>query len=471
MQRRQPVHPDTDALAGWIRGTLRAGRDRARRRAADDGGLRFAFYGRISTDYFSDRASSSAWQRAFAVDVIAGHGTIVAEFFDIGFSRRLDWPDRPQAAALLAEMATPGRRFDAIVVGEFERAFCGDQFTRMAPLFDRHRIQVWLPEVNGPINAGDPTHAALMMLLGAQSKREVLRSRYRVTAAMSAQASQQGRHLGGRPPYGYRLVDAGPHPNRAHAAWGRRLHRLDPDPATERHVRWMFAQRLAGHSTASIARMLNNRGVPCPSRVDPNRNPHRSGAGWTLRTVAAILGNPRYTGRQVWNRQRADRDLVGAGEDVLGCTTVHRWNAAQKWVISATPAHPALVSEEDFVAAQAVNAVSEPHTDEIHTYLLVGLLRCRICNRVLDSHWTYRSPAYRCRHGHTSARPATPDRPKNVYVRQDVAIAFAATQLGRAGEPAEAIADRLRTVEIVIICSPDGLTLERPPAQPRLDRR
>ena len=345
MQRRQPVHPDTDVLAEWIRGTQHAGRDRARRRAADDGGLRFAFYGRISTDYFQDRASSSAWQRAFAVDVVAGHGTIVAEFFDIGFSRRLDWPDRPQAAALLAEMATPGRRFDAIVVGEFERAFYGDQFTRMAPLFDRHRIQVWLPEVNGPINAGDPTHAALMMLLGAQSKREVLRSRYRVTAAMSAQASQQGRHLGGRPPYGYRLVDAGPHPNRAHAEWGRRLHRLDPDPATERHVRWMFAQRLAGHSTASIARILNNRGVPCPSRVDPNRNPHRSGAGWTLRTVAAILGNPRYTGRQVWNRQRADRDLVGAGEDVLGCTTVHRWNAAQKWVISATPAHPALVSE------------------------------------------------------------------------------------------------------------------------------
>jgi len=27
---------------------------------------------------------------------------------------------------------------------------------------------------------------------------------------------------------------------------------------------------------------------------------------WTLGTVAAILGNPRYTGRQVWNRQEFD---------------------------------------------------------------------------------------------------------------------------------------------------------------------
>ena len=67
----------------------------------------------------------------------------------------------------------------------------------------------------------------------------------------------------------------------------------------------MFAQRLAGHSVARITRALNDAGIPCPSAADPKRNPHRTGAGWTLRTVAAILANPRYTGRQVWNRQRS----------------------------------------------------------------------------------------------------------------------------------------------------------------------
>ncbi|WP_255544484.1 recombinase family protein [Micromonospora sp. ATA51] len=102
----------------------------------------------------------------------------------------------------------------------------------------------------------------------------------------------QGRHLGGRPPYGYRLVDAGPHPNRAHAAWGRRLQRLEPDPATAPHVRWIFERRLAGRSVASIARALNDNGLPCPSGADPARNRHRSGQRWMLTTVAAILGNP-----------------------------------------------------------------------------------------------------------------------------------------------------------------------------------
>src|ERR1700756_1959171 len=76
----------------------------------------------------------------------------------------------------------------------------------------------------------------------------------------------------------------------------------------------MFAQRLAGHILARIPRALNDAGIPCPSAADRGRNPHRTGAAWTLRTVAAILANPRYTGRQVWNRQRTDS---GSQEKVL----------------------------------------------------------------------------------------------------------------------------------------------------------
>jgi hypothetical protein len=78
-------------------------------------------------------------------------------------------------------------------------------------------VQLWLPKLNGPYDAHDPTHQALTMVLGAQSRREVLRCRFRVLAAMTTQVRDQGRYLGGPPPYGYRLVDAGPHPTAAHA--------------------------------------------------------------------------------------------------------------------------------------------------------------------------------------------------------------------------------------------------------------
>ncbi|MEU4675052.1 hypothetical protein AB0F91_45705 [Amycolatopsis sp. NPDC023774] len=180
-------------------------------------GLRFAFYGRMSTAEFQDRNTSSGWQREAAEETIRGKGLIVAEYFDAGCSRRLQWQDRPAAARLLAAAQHPEPEFDAIVVGEYERAFYGDQFSAVLATLSKHGVQMWLPETSGPVDVDSPVHQALMLLLGSQSRREVLRARHRVLAAMHTQTCVQGRFLGGRPPYGYRLADAGPHPNPAHA--------------------------------------------------------------------------------------------------------------------------------------------------------------------------------------------------------------------------------------------------------------
>jgi site-specific DNA recombinase len=72
---------------------------------------------------------------------------------------------------------------------------------------------------------------------------------------------------------------------------------------------------------ARITRALNDAGVPCPSAADPEQNRHRTGAAWTLRTVATILGNPRHTGRQVRNRQRTDSELADPANTALGRRT------------------------------------------------------------------------------------------------------------------------------------------------------
>jgi hypothetical protein len=246
------------------------------------------------------------------------------------------------------------------VIGEYERAFYGNQYASMAPLFEHYGIGLWMPEVGGRVDWHAEDHEQTMVALGLSSKREITRTRIRVRTAMAAQTREQGWYLGGRPPYGYQLGDAGPHPNKAHAAWGRRAHRLEPDPAAAPVVAWMFAQRLAGQSAARITQALNDAGVPCPSAADPARNPHRTGAAWTLRTVAAILANPRYTGRQVWNRQRTDFDLADPADTALGHRQVQRWNLPEGWVISKRPAHPALVSEADFIAAQDTAAPRGP---------------------------------------------------------------------------------------------------------------
>lgn len=209
-----------EALGTWVRTHgERLPRQRGHRQGVPVR-RRFAFYGRISTDGYQDPDSSHEWQRRAAVEFLADRGVIVAEYFDIGHSRLEEWPDRPQAAALLGAVVDPHRGFEVIVVGEYERAFCGSQLLRLMPLLERHGVQLWLPELDGPFRTTDVEHRATIRALGAYSCREILRARFRTSSAMHAQARLQGRNLGGRPPFGYRLVDAGPHPNAAHAKWG-----------------------------------------------------------------------------------------------------------------------------------------------------------------------------------------------------------------------------------------------------------
>ena len=461
-----------DTLEAWAKAT---GRSRAA--SPGCGGLRFAFYGRVSTEDWQDPVTSRARQRDQAAALVAGHGRIAAEFFDVGYSRTLAWARRPQAAALVAALADPDRGWDAIVIGEYERAFYGNQYASMAPLFEHYGVSLWMPEVGGRVDWHAEDHEQTMLALGLSSKREITRTRIRVRTAMATQTREQGRYLGGRPPYGYRLADAGPHPNKVYASWGRRAHRLEPDPATAPVVAWMFAQRLAGHSAARITRALNDAGIPCPSAADPKRNPHRTGTAWTLRTVAAILANPRYTGRQVWNRQRTEFDLVDPANTGLGHRQVQRWNLPTGWVISARPAHPAIISEADYIAAQQASAPRGP-AGPATRYLLAGLLACGTCGRRLESAWSNGKPAYRCRHGYTRATGPNPGRPANLHVREDQIVPrLAALAILRAdgshslvgGEqtsaeitpPAQAadLIDHLRISDITLIYDPATRTL------------
>jgi site-specific DNA recombinase len=41
----------------------------------------------------------------------------------------------------------------------------------------------------------------------------------------------------------------------------------------------------------------------------------------------------------------------------------------------------------------------------------------------MESAWSNGKPAYRCRHGHTSASRPDPGRPKNAYVREEIVLA------------------------------------------------
>ena len=257
--------------------------------------MRFAFYGRVSTEDQQDPEASRGWQLRRARSLIASvNGIIVEEFFDVGLSRSLPWKRRPEAARLLASIAGPDRMFDAVVIGEPQRAFYGNQFGLTFPVLTHFGVQLWVPEVGGVVDPGSEAHDMVMMLFGGMSKAERTRVQLRVKVAMADMAERTDRFLGGRPPYGYLLVDDGPHPNPAKAAAGQVAHRLEVDPLAAPVVQRIFRMYVEeGRSFRAIAQTLTDEGIPSPSAHDPGRNRHRDGRGWGLLRRRGHCRKPR----------------------------------------------------------------------------------------------------------------------------------------------------------------------------------
>jgi hypothetical protein len=110
-------------------------------------------------------------------------------------------------------------------------------------------------------------------------------------------------------------------------------------------------------------------------------------------------------------------------------------------------------------------------------YLLAGLICCGTCGRRLESSWSNGRPAYRCRHGYTSATQPDPARPENAYVREDQILPHLATlailptghehaqdQRGQASQftgPAQAaeLIDHLRSTGCTLTYDPRQRTL------------
>jgi site-specific DNA recombinase len=151
--------------------------------------MRCAFYGRVSTEDQQDPEASRNWQLDRSRQLIAPAGGVILEqFFDIGQSRSLPWKRRPEAARLLRALADPARGFEAVVIGEPQRAFHGNRLSLTFPIFGHHKVELWVPEVGGAIDPNSEAHDLVMTIFGGMSKGERTRIKTRVRSAMGSQA-------------------------------------------------------------------------------------------------------------------------------------------------------------------------------------------------------------------------------------------------------------------------------------------
>ena len=137
---------------------------------------------------------------------------------------------------------------------------------------------------------------------------------------------------------------------RARPPIGQRLRRLEPDPVAAPVVQRIFAEFIAGRGLYAIAEGLTRDGIPSPVRARPGAQPApaRQRWRWSKAAVRAILQNPRYTGRQVWNRQRTRRGAPRRrGRRARPRDRRCAGTTTSQWVWSEHQTHPAIIDCDD----------------------------------------------------------------------------------------------------------------------------
>ena len=177
---------------------------------------------------------------------------------------------------------------------------------------------------------------------------------------------RQGQYIGSFPPYGYRK-DPEDH------------NHLLVEPEAAQVVRQIFGWSLEGHGKQEIARMLNDHGIPNPTRYKREHgwfsgHPVSNDCGlWSKTTVWRILRNEMYAGVMLQGRRRKasykSETLIHVPQD-------------QWFRVEGT--HEAIIAPELFQSVQR-GLDLRTKTDgvgEIH--LLSGLVRCMDCGSTMS---------------------------------------------------------------------------------------
>lgn len=208
-----------------------------------------------------------------------------------------------------------------------------------------------LLSVEDNFDSSSPMGKFAMHMLLALGELELDRIRESWSTAQQL-AVERGVHVASRAPTGYRRGKDG------------RLESVKREAAVIAEV---FRGRASGSSYSELARLLERKKI-----VGPYGNEH-----WTTAAVAKLLGNRAYLGE------------------------------ARSGRFTKKSAHPAIVSEKEWEAAQRARSVAPLRSGE--GALLAGLLRCAGCRYVMKPDtMRHRDGSklriYRCRGDHAAGR-------------------------------------------------------------------
>lgn len=333
---------------------------------------RIAIYLRISQEDMdlksTDKPESQSItnQRNMLTDYVRHNfpGAELIEFCDDGWSGKNF--ERPSVKELLAQVKSGAIK--CIVVKDFSRfgrdylavgnyisrvfPFLGIRFISLGDGFDSIRPQ----DI-------DSLNTSFKTLIYDLYSRELSR---KVRSAKRRKA-EKGDWVSGFTPFGYIKDPAN-------------INHLIADPVSSKTVQYIFQMAVDGIGSLEITKRLNAEGVPTPML-------HKLDIGtcqrfmtcinednyWMQNTVAKIIRDERYTGKNIYGRRT--RDVIGDPHTLL--------TARDTWVV-VPQSHDVIISQEIYDRAQeTMRALREHKCTPRNDRPLRGKVYCGVCGHVM----------------------------------------------------------------------------------------
>jgi len=341
--------------------------------------MRAAIYARKSTEQtgVADEARSVTRQIEHAKAYALKKGWSVAEehvFIDDGISGA-EFERRPGFQRLLTSLK-PHPLFQHLVVMDESRL--GRESIEVSSLLKRISVAGVVTHCyldDKAVQLDTPTDKVMLALRGFTDESQRTQGAQRTHDAMLRKA-RAGHVTGGRV-YGYDnieilsgLLDAYGRPRRDHVE--RRIN--DGQAAV---VKQIFRHCAEGKGMVSIARRLNDEGLPAP------RNSQGRRISWSPSSVRSVLFRRLYLGEVIWNktkkrnpwgiqqqRKRPEREWVRIPMPQLQIVSEAEWKAAHNR-LDATRA--------SYMRGTKGELWGRPASKLDSKYLLTGLVRCGLC--------------------------------------------------------------------------------------------
>lgn len=274
------------------------------------------------------------------------------------------------------------KEFDILLAYMSDRIGRQEEYSFYVAELNRLGIEVWTIK-DGQLKTKEHIDKLLNYIRFWQNEGESKKTGMRVHDTM-AEMVRNGKFVGGKAPYGYKLVLSGEISNH-----GRALHKLVIVPRQAEIVRQIYSYAVnQGMGFQKIANTLNGNGIPAPILEK-----------WKSGTVRSILMNPVYMGYTAYNRRKD-----GHGE----CTRLDR----KEWIYAREQnTEIMIVPQVTWEKAQEIRearkkrinesrqAVSELYMEQHNVpfstrgkLALTGLVYCGYCGKRLKNtgyanHW------------------------------------------------------------------------------------